>query len=329
MSTLGFVLDEVENKCGINGTQAQSLLSGLVSLINHQAGGWKGFFDRFRRIGSGDSVTSWLSGVTTPMSALDLENTLGHSTIESLAAKAGISLAAASSALALILPQLMQKLAPRGVVPAHLPGDLTSYLARPTAALASGARHGLYAANGFSERNGIPRFLWPLLALLAVALLGLWLWNRSSTTTASFSAEEQVRLATQKASAALGALKPGFTGKELAGALNLNIINFASTSAQLPSDSYPFLNQAAAAIKAAPSGTVLEIDGHTDNTGDAASNLQLSQQRADAVRDYLVQQGVDPTGLHSKAYGDTRPVASNDTEQGKFRNRRIEFTVAN
>jgi OmpA-OmpF porin, OOP family len=51
------------------------------------------------------------------------------------------------------------------------------------------------------------------------------------------------------------------------------------------------------------------------------------QQRAEAVRYYLIQQGVAPSALIAKGYGDTRPSASNDTEEGKFRNRRIEFTV--
>ncbi len=81
------------------------------------------------------------------------------------------------------------------------------------------------------------------------------------------------------------------------------------------------------AIKAAPPNTVLEVGGYTDNTGDAGANLALSQQRAEAVRDYLVQQGVGPNALIAKGYGETKPVATNDTEEGKFRNRRIEFTV--
>jgi OOP family OmpA-OmpF porin len=74
-------------------------------------------------------------------------------------------------------------------------------------------------------------------------------------------------------------------------------------------------------------GTVLEIEGHTDNTGDPASNLALSQQRAEAFRVYLIQQGVDGNMLVAKGYGDTKPVGPNDTDEGKFRNRRIEFAV--
>lgn len=143
----------------------------------------------------------------------------------------------------------------------------------------------------------------------------------------SFNAAEQVRIATQKADAALAALKPGFGAADLTSALNLQIMNFASGGAEIPANSLDFLNRAAVAIKMAPSGTVIEIGGHTDNTGDTASNLQLSQQRADAVRDYLIRQGVDSSVLTAKGYGETTPIATNDTEEGKFRNRRIEFNV--
>lgn len=72
---------------------------------------------------------------------------------------------------------------------------------------------------------------------------------------------------------------------------------------------------------------MIEIEGNTDNTGDSASNLRLSQQRAGAVRDYLVQRGVDASTLTTKGNGDTKPVASNDTEEARFRNRRIEFII--
>jgi outer membrane protein OmpA-like peptidoglycan-associated protein len=71
----------------------------------------------------------------------------------------------------------------------------------------------------------------------------------------------------------------------------------------------------------------MEIGGHTDNTGDADRQLALSQQRADAVRAYLIQQGVPEAMLVAKGYGDARPIASNDTEEGRFRNRRVEFTA--
>jgi OOP family OmpA-OmpF porin len=160
-------------------------------------------------------------------------------------------------------------------------------------------------------------------------LIGYWIWGgtRQAVSNTAFNLQEQIRAASQKASAALAALKPGFSAQDLVSALNLNVINFPSGSAQIPPESTDYLNRVATAIKAAPTGTVLEIAGHTDNSGDSASNMTLSQQRAEAVRSYLVEQGVPPGMLVAKGYGDTRPVASNDTDEGRFRNRRIEFVA--
>ena len=68
-----------------------------------------------------------------------------------------------------------------------------------------------------------------------------------------------------------------------------------------------------------------EIDGHTDNTGDAKHNLELSQQRADAVKAQLVNMGIDASRLSTKGFGDTKPIADNSTPEGKANNRRVEF----
>ena len=68
-----------------------------------------------------------------------------------------------------------------------------------------------------------------------------------------------------------------------------------------------------------------EIDGHTDNTGEAAHNLTLSQQRADAVKTQLVSMGIDASRLSTKGFGDTKPMDTNDTPEGKANNRRVEF----
>lgn len=67
--------------------------------------------------------------------------------------------------------------------------------------------------------------------------------------------------------------------------------------------------------------------GHTDNTGDATSNVTLSQNRANAVRDMLVNGEVSADRMTTAGYGQDRPIAFNDTEEGKARNRRTELVV--
>jgi len=132
---------------------------------------------------------------------------------------------------------------------------------------------------------------------------------------------------TNKTETALAALHPGFTTADLLNILNQSIINFPTNSAEIPAAGKTMLQHASAAFKQLPSGTVVEIAGYTDNTGDPAANVQLSQQRADAVRAALVSSGVDPSMLVAKGYGSANPAASNDTAEGKFRNRRIEYRV--
>lgn len=132
-----------------------------------------------------------------------------------------------------------------------------------------------------------------------------------------------------RAASALAALRSGFSGQELVQALNLSQVHFDTGSATITRDSQETLAQAAKAIKAAPAGTRIELGGHTDNTGDAAVNLTLSEQRAQAVAASLVAQGVSAQALSVKGYGQEKPVASNDTEEGRAQNRRIVFTVLN
>jgi outer membrane protein OmpA-like peptidoglycan-associated protein/uncharacterized protein YidB (DUF937 family) len=133
--------------------------------------------------------------------------------------------------------------------------------------------------------------------------------------------------ATGNASLALTALKTNFSAADVVSALNLSIINFTTGSAAIPGASTALLREAAAKIRQLPAGTVIEIGGHTDNTGDPAANVALSQQRAEAVRNALIQAGVDPSMLAAKGYGGAAPVSSNDTADGRFRNRRIEYRV--
>ena len=134
-----------------------------------------------------------------------------------------------------------------------------------------------------------------------------------------------VSSANNKVVDALAALKPGFDAKDLIGILNQSIVNFPSGGSEVPAASIALLQKAGAEIKQLAPGTVLEIAGYTDNTGDAAANVTLSQQRAEAVRNVLILAGVDSNMLVAKGYGSANPIASNDTPDGRFRNRRIEY----
>src|SRR5262245_39479972 len=137
------------------------------------------------------------------------------------------------------------------------------------------------------------------------------------------------QLAIQRTKAALARLGPGFTPQDLVKVLNLETINFTSGSATIPDEKFDLLREFATAIMKAPQATVIEVGGHTDNTGNPAGNKILSQQRADAVCDYLIKQSGRPTSLTAKGYGDSKPIAGNDTEESRSKNRRIEFTVVN
>ena len=72
---------------------------------------------------------------------------------------------------------------------------------------------------------------------------------------------------------------------------------------------------------------LVEIAGHTDNVGDATYNLKLSQERADAVKAELTKLGIDEARLRSVGYGEDFPIADNETEEGKYQNRRVEFRI--
>lgn len=101
-------------------------------------------------------------------------------------------------------------------------------------------------------------------------------------------------------------------------------VNFDIDKATLRPESMGTLNQIKALMTSDPT-LKFEIDGHTDNTGEAAHNMTLSQERADAVKAQLVTMGISADRLTTKGFGDTKPITSNDTPEGKANNRRVEF----
>jgi outer membrane protein OmpA-like peptidoglycan-associated protein/uncharacterized protein YidB (DUF937 family) len=136
-----------------------------------------------------------------------------------------------------------------------------------------------------------------------------------------------VAIANDRATTELASLGSGFDVKDLLFALNDSKVTFASDSAEVPESMAPFLKIAAADLSKLKTGNVLEIAGYTDNTGDAALNLALSQKRAEAVREAFIKYGANPDMLVAKGYGEADPIASNDTAEGRLKNRRIEYHV--
>lgn len=108
--------------------------------------------------------------------------------------------------------------------------------------------------------------------------------------------------------------------------LNFDNVNFATNSAVVPKDYQTKLDDIAKVLKAFPKVALL-IEGHTDNVGNAAKNLKLSDARAAAVRAYLVSHGIEAARLATKGFGATKPTADNTTEQGRAKNRRIEAVI--
>jgi outer membrane protein OmpA-like peptidoglycan-associated protein len=149
----------------------------------------------------------------------------------------------------------------------------------------------------------------------------------------TFDADNAVQQATANFRSAIKALlAPGATcaAADVAKVLNLQVINFTSASAHVPTSAAEDLNQSARVLNAcARNGRAakLEVAGYSDNVGGEQANLQLSKQRAEAVRTYLVKTGAPADSLSAQGYGQAHPMQSNDTASGRFANRRIEFVT--
>lgn len=109
--------------------------------------------------------------------------------------------------------------------------------------------------------------------------------------------------------------------------LSLDDVLFAVDEAALQPGALPDLARVAEFLRANPERTVL-VEGHTDSTGAAAYNLQLSEARASAVESVLIREGVPPERIRTRGLGQSVPIASNDNAAGRQQNRRVEIVIA-
>ncbi|KND60740.1 OmpA domain protein [Candidatus Burkholderia verschuerenii] len=120
------------------------------------------------------------------------------------------------------------------------------------------------------------------------------------------------------------------SGTKLTKVLDLQVVNFARSSATVPESAYATLGETVQLLKnCAAKGSMVNLDvaGYSDSQGPARAKLEMSKERAQAVRGYLVRAGVPTQTLTATGYGDANPLADNSTESGRFKNRRIEFVV--
>ncbi len=147
--------------------------------------------------------------------------------------------------------------------------------------------------------------------------------NASSEGYLFFSQNYDVAAGTPKEPYTLNVpLSPLTAGSVIA----LRNIFFNTASYELLPTSNAELDKLTALLKSNPTLRI-ELGGHTDNVGADAANMTLSDQRAQAVRDFVIAHGIDASRITAKGYGETKPVATNDTEEGRAQNRRTEVTV--
>jgi outer membrane protein OmpA-like peptidoglycan-associated protein len=104
-------------------------------------------------------------------------------------------------------------------------------------------------------------------------------------------------------------------------------IQFDYNKSTIKPESHDLLNEIVSVIKENPQIRRLSIEGHTDADGSDKYNQKLSEGRAKSVKDYLVEHGIDEGMLDSKGLGESKPIADNETPEGKEKNRRVEFMI--
>ena len=215
--------------------------------------------------------------------------------------------------------------------------DVTSGTAR-----AAGTTYA--AASGMVDSVSAPFFRRPWFwgAVVAAALVA-WIFFQNWTTSVEQSARSaatQVAMAVKSLDLPDGAkinvssggfldsLTSFLAGKDpaLGKSFTFDELQFETGSATLTNTSSAQLTALAAVLKAYPSVAV-SVGGHTDNTGDAAANKRLSAERAAAVKQALLGGGIAAARITDEGYGPEKPIASNDTEEGRAKNRRVELVV--
>jgi OmpA-OmpF porin, OOP family len=189
------------------------------------------------------------------------------------------------------------------------------------------------------SRTNDKTWLWSVVGLVALALLAYAFWGRDTgikpeSVKQGVASLKQMTLPSGKV---LNVREGSFyynladflanpTDTAAPRSFVFENLNFEFGSAKLTPESVPTLNDLVDILKAYPSVHV-KLEGYTDNVGDAADNKKLSLARAEATKEIMVASGIGAQRITTTGYGDERPIASNDSEEGKAKNRRLELVV--
>jgi outer membrane protein OmpA-like peptidoglycan-associated protein len=261
----------------------------------------------------------------TPSSASSLL-ALGAPMVMSMLGKIQVSQGLGASGLASLLTS--QKSGLMAAIPAGLAsmpgisslfGSAGAAVSPAATAVATGAR-------------GANKLLLPLVLLVVIALGLLAYWKGCGSTVQEHLAKitlpggQVLTLREGSLNYNLAQFLANGNNSELPKNFVFDNLNFNTGTTQLTPESVPTVNDLIVILKAYP-GAEIQLVGHTDNTGDPAANTKLSQDRAVAVRDMLVNGSIDGSRITTAGYGQDKPIASNDTEEGRAKNRRTELVV--
>lgn len=167
-----------------------------------------------------------------------------------------------------------------------------------------------------TDADGYAELLVPINQSYELAYLGLARRDVTAKVTVTGEPRQNIRLTLRykRLDRKPGAPAPAFV---------LDGVNFDSGKTEIRPESLPRLDGVVEYLTYKKSARI-EISGHTDNVGNAKANKELSLRRAQACRDYLMKKGVDGARIVALGYGDERPIATNETEEGRQKNRRIE-----
>jgi outer membrane protein OmpA-like peptidoglycan-associated protein len=212
--------------------------------------------------------------------------------------------------------------------PRVVPPSTNNYRDTSTAAVRDVPRQTYSAAPTVPSATGSKKWLW--IGLIALAALLLWMFARGrgpngSLTRLSLPNGTSISVPEGSLNYNLASYL-GSQAQDVPRTFVFDHLNFQTASTELTPDSVQSVGDLTAILKAYPNAHVT-LTGHTDNTGDVEANQRLSVDRANAVKAMLVSGGVPSDRISTAGYGQSRPIAANDTDEGRTRNRRIELTV--